>query len=117
MQKALSKVHALAVATMVVFASFTPAAHAETPASCRVTTYFADAGKTTRVGVASTCRGTIGQAGRKTKYSLTQVIEYADRQENPLSDVGSGLPCEHPNECANEQPTPVPGASRLIAKH
>lgn len=116
MQKAARNFYACAVAATVVFATTTPVARAaDTVETCRVVTYYAGADMKTKVGITSTCRGTEGRSGRKTRHARTVVVEYDDRMENPTTHPGS-LPCEYPTECANEQPTPVPSKPHLIAK-
>jgi hypothetical protein len=116
MQKAARNFHACAVAALVVFSTTTPVARAaDAVETCRVVTYYAGADMKAKVGTVSTCRGTERKSGRKTRHARTEVVEYADRTEDPTVHPGS-LPCEYPTECANEQPTPVPSKSHLIAR-
>jgi hypothetical protein len=97
----------LSVAMALAFTAIAPAAHAgSADSNCRVTTYYAEVGMKTKVGIMSSCPGTQGHTGRTTKFYNTAVIEYVEELQDPFVHPGS-LPCEWPTECANEAPTPV----------
>ena len=116
---ATKRVSLMMVAVALGLAAAAPAANAQSAtASCRITTYYADAAMKTKVGSVSTCPGSRAHTGRTTKFFEAEVIEYGDRphEEGLPPDAGS-LPCEYPTECANERPTPVEVTPTQMKQH
>jgi hypothetical protein len=88
------------VAVGLAFGMVAPAAQAATAiAACRVTTYYADAKMTTKVGTTSTCPGSSEQNGRPTTtVSQLEVFEGGNVRREPSLPAGS-LPCEFQADC------------------
>lgn len=106
-QTASTRGAALAAALAVLLGIATPAAHAlPVNGSCRVTTYYADAGMTTQVGSYSTCPGSRGLTGRRTAFFEVDEIQIGPGPR-PKPPGQSPFPCDLQQNCVNSLPTPV----------
>ncbi|HYS12946.1 MAG TPA: hypothetical protein VEN28_06520 [Burkholderiaceae bacterium] len=93
-------IHAAAVALALAFGT---AAHAASAvAACRVTTYYADAEMTIKVGTTTTCPGS-RENGRMVKVTDIDVFEAGSVRREPSLPAGT-LPCEFQADC---KPTSV----------
>jgi len=94
-------IHAAALALALAFGT---AAHAASAvAACRVTTYYADAEMTIKVGSTTTCPASREQNGRMMKVSDIDVFEAGSVRREPSLPAGT-LPCEFQADC---KPTSV----------
>lgn len=74
-------------------------------ATCQITTYYADAGMTTKVGSYSTCPGSRGLTGRRTAFFDVDEVEIAPSGPKPPGP--RPLPCEFQKDCVVNLPTPI----------
>ena len=84
-----------------------PAAHA-LPApgtTCTITTYYADASMTTKVGSYSTCPGSRGLTGRRTAFFDSDEVEITPVPPKPPGT--NPLPCEFQKDCVVNVPNPI----------
>lgn len=96
-----------AAALAAALALATPSAHAlpGAGATCRITTYYADASMTNKVGSFSTCPGSRGLTGRRTAFFDTDEVEITPSGPRPPGP--RPLPCEFQRDCVVNLPTPI----------
>lgn len=97
----------LAAALAAALALVAPLAHAlpGAGATCRITTYYADASLTTQVGSYSTCPGARRLTGRRTAFFEVDEVEITPTGPKPPGP--RPLPCEFQKDCVVNLPTPV----------
>ena len=89
---------AAAAALALAFGLVSPAVRADSGvAACRVTTYYADASMTIKVGTASTCPTPRDQNG-SVKSANVDVFESGTARREPSLPPGA-LPCEFQADC------------------
>jgi hypothetical protein len=95
-----------AAALAIAFGVAAPAARAlPVQATCRITTYYADASMTTPVGSFSTCPGSRGLTGRRTAFFEVDAIQVGNGPR-PKPPGTNPFPCEFQQNCVTNLPTP-----------
>jgi hypothetical protein len=98
---------AIAAALAIAIGLAAPAASAlPVNATCRITTYYADASMTTVVGTYSTCPGSRGLSGRRTRFFEIDEVQIGTGPR-PKPPGNSPFPCDLQEHCVTHLPTPT----------